>query len=1064
MNKATYSGSFLLGACLALTLLPAAAQGPAYSVTERGAFYRVRQATLSATNKVTGEVVQQVQSYTELGDGLNYLTNGQWAEAQDLIELTPSGAAAVHGQMTASFSRDITRAGAITLTTPSGLVFQSHPLGLYYADAVSGKVARLGSVQSSAGVLYRPNVLVFTNVLAGLNADLMLVWAKGGFQQSLVLNQAPPAPESFGFSNATCRVQFWSAMDACPAPLEQRPVRLRSGLIDNLLIFPDCWFPVGSASALMGSPLPAPGQAAQVPLSSPSGTDAIDTAKSLVSIAGQQVLIREVNYTNLLPAFNGLSQAAPPVSPRTVEPAARSQLLPSPGRAKPQDLPIQAASTPYLVRGVVLNGPQLSGSTNSYTFISGATYCISNSFTVGPGAATFQPNACLKFASGAWLLVSGPVSFPASGSNVVFTSVNDDAYGAVIINSTAMPDYAASRALWMYYQTNTSTIQNALFRWAQIGLEYNENGGVQNRPALRSAFFQDSLIGVYAYVPGDTLYLSGVSECNVVTPISSCLDCGSVSGSMTTNCVVSVALVNDPAQDSGDTDATHDINKNSESECTFILAHGSSTIVAAFSDTHLDEYGYGQNATNFPGIAAPRSTWWARSTDGGASFADANPLPPNPQTNAWTGDAPNPAMAYDPGYPTGPNGTVYLLANCSREPATWMGFRLWTSANLGRTFSLLNTNVPGGAWGISNVDRPMIKANTSTHDLYAAGLGTSGTNTGAFAAHSGNGGANWNLYQFFDVHATWCDIVITPGGAVYVTWVAYTNDATFTYFTNRLRYAWLVPGSNSWSGPEDFGITLNSQLQWGYRHALRFNGDTNTDYFLTPPFPRAAFANGHLYLVYSDLPYVGSTIDQGDIFLAEAAPNADGSLNLTGLLTVNNDHTQTDQWDPAIAAKPGGTELFIGYYSRQNDPASNSLITAYGALGNVANGLTKATFVCFPISTNSFPPLFNGTNAPASMQFDPVYPPSVGVCFDQYARAVCLPGAGRPACPTNSRYLVYNSNWFQDDNTWADADTNYFYYAWCDRSRTWTNSMTLTNTIYGQPRPDADVKIAKIRQ
>ena len=855
MNQATHPCSLLLGACLALTLLPAAAQGPVYSVTERGAFYRVRQAILSATNNVTGEVVQQVQSYTELGDGLNYLTNGEWAEAQDLIELTPGGAAAVHGQMTASFSRDITRAGAITLTTPSGLVFQSHPLGLYYADAVSGKVARLGSVQSSAGVLYPPNVLVFTNVLAGLSADLVLVWAKGGFQQGLVLNQAPPAPESFGFSNATCRVQFWSAMDACPRPLEQRPVLLRSGLIDSLLIFPDCWFPAGSASALMGSPLPAPGQAADVRLSSPSATDAIATAKSLVSIAGQRVLIREVNYTNLLPAFNGLSRAAPPVRPRTVEPAARGQLLPSPGRAKPQDLPIQAASTPYLVRGVVLNGPQLSGSTNSYTFIGGATYCISNSFTVGPGAATFQPNACLKFAPGAWLLVSGPVSFPASGSNVVFTSVNDDAYGAVITDSTAMPDYAASRALWMYYQTNATTIQNALFRWAQIGLEYNENGSVQNRPALSASFFQDSLIGIYPYLPNDTLYLSRVSECNVVTPISSCVYCGSISGSMTTNCVASVALVNNPAQDSGDTDPTHDVNKNSESECAFILANNSSTIVAAFSDTHLDEYGYGQNATNFPGIAAPRSTWWARSTDGGASFANATPLPPNPQTNSWTGDAPNPAMAYDPGYPTGANGTVYLLANCSREPATWMGFRLWTSANAGRTFSLLNTNVPGGAWGISNVDRPMVKVNTSTHDLYVAGRAATGDTGVIFAAHSPTGGTNWDRCQIFDANGQWSDIAITPGGVVYVTWVTLTRGTNGSY-ANSIRYAWLVPGSARWSGPADFGITLNSVLYGGYRQALRFNGDTNTDWFETLPFPRAAFANGHLYLVYSDLPYV----------------------------------------------------------------------------------------------------------------------------------------------------------------------------------------------------------------
>jgi len=43
-----------------------------------------------------------------------------------------------------------------------------------------------------------------------------------------------------------------------------------------------------------------------------------------------------------------------------------------------------------------------------------------------------------------------------------------------------------------------------------------------------------------------------------------------------------------------------------------------------------------------------------------------------------------------------------------------------------------------------------------------------------------------------------------------------------------------------------------------------------------------------------------------------------------------------------------------------------------------------------------------------------------------------------------------------DDYTWAASDNSYFYFAWCDRSRT-----------HGTPphiRPDADVKFAKTKQ
>ncbi len=197
---------------------------------------------------------------------------------------------------------------------------------------------------------------------------------------------------------------------------------------------------------------------------------------------------------------------------------------------------------------------------------------------------------------------------------------------------------------------------------------------------------------------------------------------------------------------------------------------------------------------------------------------------------------------------------------------------------------------------------------------------------------------------------------------------------------------------------------------------------------------------------------------------------------------MNNDGTETDQWNPAIAVKPWGTKLFIGYYSRQNDPLSNSLIMAYGAKGDVSNGLSKATFECFPISPTSFPPLFNGANAVTNMQFDPLLPAAADLCFDVYGRICCLQIAPErppvPLCPARDNPVTADrstANWFQDDNTWADADTNYFYYAWSDRSGTWTNNFwwtlgttnafgTTNNWPTNISRPMADVKFAIIQQ
>jgi hypothetical protein len=53
---------------------------------------------------------------------------------------------------------------------------------------------------------------------------------------------------------------------------------------------------------------------------------------------------------------------------------------------------------------------------------------------------------------------------------------------------------------------------------------------------------------------------------------------------------------------------------------------------------------------------------------------------------------------------------------------------------------------------------------------------------------------------------------------------------------------------------------------------------------------------------------------------------------------------------------------------------------------------------------------------------------------------------------TDSTYV----NFCADDYTWTGADSACFYFAWCDRSRTFG---TPPNT-----RPDADVKFARIRQ
>ena len=1033
---------------------------PPYSVVDRGAFYRVLQRTVSVTNTATGEVSQQVQSYTELGDGMNYLSNGQWIESQDLVEATSWGAQAVHGQMTATFNSDISTKAAISLTTAAGEVFQSHPLGLFYADSASGKIASIATVQLSQGTLYPPNVLVFSNVLSGLKADLMLVWAKNGYEQNLVLKQSPPRPESLGLSSATTRLQFWTSMDACPAPLEQRPVLLNSGLVDHILIFSGCWFPVGSAFSFGRWPAMPQGQPVPVRLISPSAPDAFPVAKSLVTIEGQTVLIEEINYSDVLPSLSALPQAALwPSNRGAVQLADRGELLPKPSRSKGQAGPVSVASVAYTPEGFLLDYTTLTGNTNGYTFATGNTYYIPNSFITGSGTVTFQNGACIKFGTNGvntYLLTYGPVSFPYSGQPIIFTSKDDNTYGQIITNSTSQPWYSAAQGLYLYYETISTTVQNSMFRWAKRCVQYDENGGIYNRPSLSSCVFQDSQTGVYANIADDTLYLSSDTECNVTTPIQTAS--GTVSGSMTVDCgVVSVAMVNDPSTDSSGLDT----NKNSQTECSFVVTD-TSTVVAAFMNTHLSEYNLGY--ARFPGIPSPRMTSWAVSANSGVTFTDKGPLPPlstitnggvlitNGAPNATQGDAGDPVMAYDPSQ--GTYGTLYLLTNPSREDG-YLGFRLWTSTDKGTNFTLLNTNVPGNGW-VGSTDKPMLRVNPTTHALYVAGS-TSGNNT--WAARSTNSGSSWSLYRSLDSlgdASRGADIVVVPDGTVYVFWLQRTAT------TNVLRYASLSTNGN-WSSTLTLGA-INSPNENGSGNLLRSSGGDTNDFFVSNAFPRLAYANGRVYIVYADLPYRGSTIDRGDIFVDEATINwSDHSLTLTaGPRKINNDGTQSDQWDPSIAVNTLGTELFIGYYSRQNDP-NNSQIMAYGAKAYITNGLSLATFECVPISPSSFPPLFAGTStstSPASYWlYDPVWAQN-GVCLDGnavfgglYDGTFCPPGMDGPL-PGGTGPLY--ANFCADDYTWAAGDNSFFYFAWCDRFR--------TNGSGQMTRHDADVKFAKIRQ
>jgi len=126
--------------------------------------------------------------------------------------------------------------------------------------------------------------------------------------------------------------------------------------------------------------------------------------------------------------------------------------------------------------------------------------------------------------------------------------------------------------------------------------------------------------------------------------------------------------------------------------------------------------------------------------------------------------------------------------------------------------------------------------------------------------------------------------------------------------------------------------------------------------------------NGNVYVVFNDK---GAGTDKADIFFTQST---NSGATWSAPVRVNDDSTTNDQWQPTIAVRPDGAQLFISYYDRRLDP-SNSLIDVFGAIADISDG------------TVTFEPNFRITTAsfPVVIRQDPVVSPTYMGDYDQSA-------------------------------------------------------------------------------
>jgi len=431
-----------LATVLSITTTPAQTS---YNVVESGKNYRVLQTTTSIGG------TNQIHRCIEVANGINYTNaSGQWLASQEQIAILPQGgAAATQGQHQVYFPADIA-SGVLEVVTPDGRHLRSRPLGVSYDDG--NNVVWIAQLQHSIGWLTQSNQVTYPNAFAGINADLVCTYHRGGFESDLVFRAQPPTPDTFGLDPVASTVQmvteFFNPQDPQQVP---SVVDEWYGLQDNTLKFGDLTMTQGKAFAITS------------PTGQPVDGSPTSVYKSWLHLQNRTFLIEEVPLPNLATGLQSLpaptdaqaSTAAAKVSGLAslsantkvltakiqaplIGVVSSQRLLPPACGTAADTNQIQIASAAMNQRpGVVLDYLEIAGNLGDFTFQANTTYFISSPVVFDH--ATIQGGVVVKYPLTAqtvgwpmdtFIQVNNSMTLSTDPDHpAIFTSADDDSVG-----------------------------------------------------------------------------------------------------------------------------------------------------------------------------------------------------------------------------------------------------------------------------------------------------------------------------------------------------------------------------------------------------------------------------------------------------------------------------------------------------------------------------------------------------------------------------------------------------------------------------------------------------------
>jgi hypothetical protein len=398
-----------------------------YSALERGPHHTVWGRVVWETAP-SGELVPHTNSYVELATGLNVQSNSAWIPASEQIEAFPGGAVARHGQHSVLFANNLNTAGAIDMMAPDGKEFQSQILGLSYRDLNSGSNVWIAEIKDCQGVITGTNTVTYPEAFNDIKASVRFTYTLAGLEQDILLEEAPPSPESFGLSSSSTVLEVITEFVNPPQPgvsTDTSPPDPQQPLPDYYLDFGAMKIGRGKAFFLGDKP----------------GSKAVPVSKQWIQTEQRYLLIEDVPVPVFQQELNSLPQSQgaslQPKNNRSRHLALRTRVLPERRLAKRSDKKMELANLDMPKRSLVLDYITLSSSATNYTFMASTTYYVTALVNLS-GITTFEGNCVIKFplSGTASIATTNVVCITRPYCPVVFTASDDATIGESVGGST----------------------------------------------------------------------------------------------------------------------------------------------------------------------------------------------------------------------------------------------------------------------------------------------------------------------------------------------------------------------------------------------------------------------------------------------------------------------------------------------------------------------------------------------------------------------------------------------------------------------------------------------------